>query len=87
MDWSGCSGALSFIRRDSNQFLAGRKLDGVSEAELELLIAKYTLEYRSHWTNNFNPTAWAQLKEMFGSADNPTAILHSWRLAGGAQPN
>ncbi len=46
-----------------------------SEAELELLIAKYTLEYLYRWTNHFDPVQLAQIKQILDTGEEPRALL------------
>ena len=47
-----------------------------SETELELLIAKYTLEYLYRWTNHFDPVQLAQIKQILDTGDEPEALLN-----------
>jgi len=46
-----------------------------SEAELELLIAKYTLEYLYRWTNQFDPIQLAQIKQLLDNEAEPKILL------------
>lgn len=46
-----------------------------SEAELELLIAKYTLEYLYRWTNHFDPVQLAQIKQILDTGEEPKIFL------------
>jgi hypothetical protein len=52
-----------------------------SEAELELLIAKYTLEYLYRWTNHFDPVQLAQIKQILDTGAESGVLL---RMSGGA---
>jgi len=45
-----------------------------SEAELEILIAKYTLEYLYRWTNNFDPAQLSQIKQLLDT-DSGSVVL------------
>jgi hypothetical protein len=60
---------------DSNHHImvAGHKT--TSEAELELLIAKYTLEYLYRWTNHFDPIQLAQIKQLLDTEAEPKVLL------------
>jgi hypothetical protein len=46
-----------------------------SEAELELLIAKYTLEYLYRWTNHFDPVQLAQIRQILDAGEQPRDLL------------
>ncbi|MGH9513668.1 MAG: hypothetical protein ACRD2U_16180 [Terriglobales bacterium] len=52
-----------------------------SEAELELLVAKYTLEYLYRWTNHFDPVQLAQIKQILDSGAEPQVLL--MKMTGG----
>lgn len=64
-----------------------RKMESLTEQDLELLIAKYTLEYLHRWTNGFEPTALAQMRELLKAAESPAMLMSKLRAAGGVLPN
>jgi len=46
-----------------------------SETELELLIAKYTLEYLYRWTNHFDPVQLAQIRQILDTGEESKGVL------------
>lgn len=50
---------------DSNHQIAKVRTGAASEAELEILIARYTLEYLYRWTNHFDAVQLAQIRQLF----------------------
>jgi hypothetical protein len=59
---------------DSNHHIPAA-VHQTSEAELELLIAKYTLEYLYRWTNQFDPIQLAQIKQLLDNEAEPKVFL------------
>ena len=49
--------------------------------ELEALIAKFTLEYLHRWTNNFEPAALAQFRELLQKAASTSVMVDILRTA------
>jgi len=60
---------------DSNHQIPAAPHQTTSEAELELLIAKYTLEYLYRWTNQFDPIQLAQIKQLLDNEAEPKVLL------------
>ncbi len=60
---------------ESTHKITANGLSADSEAELELLIAKYTLEYLYRWTNHFDPIQLAQIKQILDTGEEPKALL------------
>lgn len=60
---------------DSNHHIPAAVHQTTSEAELELLIAKYTLEYLYRWTNQFDPIQLAQIKQLLDNEAEPKVFL------------
>ncbi len=60
---------------ESNHKITAAGHSANSEAELELLIAKYTLEYLYRWTNHFDPIQLAQIKQILDTGEEPKALL------------
>jgi hypothetical protein len=58
--------------------------EGISEDDLEALIARFTLEYLYRWTNNFEPQALAEFKRMLDKAGPPAELVRMLRSSGGA---
>ncbi len=72
---------------ETNRHLAATPNQYVKEDELEILIAKYTLEYLHHWTNEFDATQLAQFKRLFDNAGTPEALVHLLQRSRGCKPN
>jgi hypothetical protein len=64
-----------------------RSIEGITEDELEALIARYTLEYIYRWTNDFDAAALSEFKKMLDKAGTPEAIVGMLRSAPGRLPN
>jgi hypothetical protein len=60
---------------DSTHHIPAAPHQTTSEAELELLIAKYTLEYLYRWTNQFDPIQLAQIKQLLDNEGEPKVLL------------
>jgi hypothetical protein len=60
---------------DSTHHIPAAPHQTTSEAELELLIAKYTLEYLYRWTNRFDPIQLAQIKQLLDNEAEPKVFL------------
>jgi hypothetical protein len=60
---------------ESNHQITPATHQTTSEAELELLIAKYTLEYLYRWTNQFDPIQLAQIKQLLDNEAEPKILL------------
>jgi hypothetical protein len=58
----------------------------VTEAELEALIAKYTLEYLYCWTNEFDAKELTQLRKLLASA-SPEHVVRMLKTGCSALPN
>jgi hypothetical protein len=58
----------------------------LTEAELEALIAKYTLEYLYRWTNEFEAKELAQLRTLLASTP-PEHIVGMMKLGRRVLPN
>jgi hypothetical protein len=65
----------------ASENLAARA-EGISEDELEALIARFTLEYLYRWTNNFDPTALAEFKKLLDKAGPSVDLVRMLRLTG-----
>jgi hypothetical protein len=58
----------------------------VTEAELEALIANYTLEYLYRWTSEFDATELAQLRKLLATA-SPENVVRMLKSGCKALPN
>lgn len=58
----------------------------LTDAELEALIAKYTLEYLYRWTNEFDAKELAQLRKFLASAP-PEHIVRMMKSGHRVLPN
>jgi hypothetical protein len=58
----------------------------LTEAELEALVAKYTLEYLYRWTNEFDGKELAQLRQLLASAP-PEQVVRMMKPGFRALPN
>lgn len=65
---------------ESTHTITGQQAN--SEGELELLIAKYTLEYLYRWTNHFDPVQLAQIRQILDAGGEPMVLLRT--VSGGA---
>lgn len=66
--------ALRYDMESTHKIIAqGHASD--SDAELELLIAKYTLEYLYQWTNHFDPVQLAQIKQILDTGEETQTLL------------
>ena len=72
---------------DSTHHIPAAPHQTISEAELELLIARYTLEYLYRWTNQFDPIQLAQIKQLLDNAGEPKVLLKRVIGAGSALPS
>jgi hypothetical protein len=72
---------------DSNHHITAATHQTTSEAELELLIAKYTLEYLYRWTNQFDTTQLAQIKQLLDNEAEPKVLLKNVIRPGSALPS
>jgi len=72
---------------DSTHHIPAAPHQTTSEAELELLIARYTLEYLYRWTNQFDPIQLAQIKQLLDNAGEPKVLLKRVIGAGSALPS
>jgi hypothetical protein len=59
----------------------------ISEVELEVLIAKYTLEYLYRWTNEFDATELAQLRKLLAVSGRAESIVQMMKTGGGVLPS
>jgi len=64
-----------------------RQIGSFSVEELELLIAKYTLEYLWRWTNDFNPAILTRIKVLLEKAETPQDIARAFGRVTGPLPN
>jgi hypothetical protein len=60
---------------ESNHKITAAEHETRSETELELLIAKYTLEYLYRWTNHFDPAQLAQIKQILDAGVERKVLL------------
>jgi len=58
-----------------------------NEQELEILVARYTLEYLYHWTNEFDAASLARFKQLFDVAGTPEALVNLLKSARHSLPN
>jgi hypothetical protein len=72
---------------ESNHQITAAGHQTTSEAELELLIAKYTLEYLYRWTNQFDPIQLAQIKHLLDTEGEPKVLLRRVIGPGSALPS
>jgi hypothetical protein len=72
---------------ESNHQIRAAGNQTTSEAELELLIAKYTLEYLYRWTNQFDPIQLAQIKQLLDNEAEPKVLLRKVIRPGSALPS
>jgi hypothetical protein len=72
---------------DSNHKITAAGNEAKSEAELEILIAKYTLEYLYRWTNHFDATQLAQIKQILDTGGEPQVLLGMVSGTGSAMPS
>ena len=72
---------------DSTHDIPAAPHQTTSEAELELLIAKYTLEYLYRWTNQFDPIQLAQIKQLLDNEAEPKVLLRKFVGQGSALPS
>jgi hypothetical protein len=66
--------------------MAATEQTSVTEAELEALIAKYTLEYLYRWTNEFEAKELAQLRRLLATA-SPEHVVQMMKAGSRALPN
>jgi hypothetical protein len=59
----------------------------IREEELEILIAKYTLEYLHHWTNEFDAAQLTQFKRLFDNAGTAEALVNLLKSTRHSKPN
>jgi hypothetical protein len=59
----------------------------ITEVELEVLIAKYTLEYLYRWTNEFDATELAQLRKLLATSGRAESIVLMMKGAPGILPS
>lgn len=59
----------------------------IREDDLEILIAKYTLEYLHHWTNEFDAVQLAQFKRLFDNAGTAQALVNLLQSTRKFKPN
>ena len=64
-----------------------RQLVDVTPDDLELLIAKYTLEYLWRWSNDFDPATLTRIRTLLAKAETPQDIAGAFRRFGGPLPN
>jgi len=64
-----------------------RQLADVIPDDLELLIAKYTLEYLWRWSNDFDPASLTRIRTLLAKAETPQDIARAFRRFGGPLPN
>ncbi|HTR64168.1 MAG TPA: hypothetical protein VMH85_00250 [Terriglobales bacterium] len=67
--------------------LRAQQLGDFSAEDLELLIAKYTLEYLWRWTNGFDSAMLARIKALLEKAETPQDIASAFRRVSGSLPN
>jgi hypothetical protein len=72
---------------DSNHHITAATHQTTSEAELELLIAKYTLEYLYRWTNQFDAIQLAQIKQFLDNEAEPKVLLRKFVGTSSALPS
>ncbi len=72
---------------DSSEPIPAPRSECITEEQLEVLIAKYTLEYLYRWTNQFDPIALSGFRQLLSTADRPEEVLRTLRHAGSALPN
>ena len=72
---------------DALQGPSGQKAGNFNADELELLIAKYTLEYLWRWTNEFDPVILSRIRVLLAKAETPQEIFNAFRRVNGALPN
>jgi hypothetical protein len=80
IDWTGKR------RPDSLPPMAATDKTAMNEAELEALIAKYTLEYLYRWTNEFDPKELGELRKLLASA-SPEHIFGMMKTGRRTLPN
>jgi hypothetical protein len=67
--------------------LPAEKFECITEEQLEVLVARYTLEYLYRWTNQFDPVALTGLKKLLEISPRPEDILRTIRNTGQSLPN
>jgi hypothetical protein len=67
--------------------VAAPETQSIREDELEILIAKYTLEYLHHWTNEFDAGQLAQFKRLFDNAGTAEALVNLLKRTRQSKPN
>jgi hypothetical protein len=72
---------------DSTHKITAAGQETKSEAELELLIAKYTLEYLYRWTNHFDAAQLAQIKQILDAGGNPKVLMGMMSGVGSELPS
>ncbi len=72
---------------DSSEHIPGASAEVLTEEQLELLVAKYTLEYLHRWTNGFDAVALAEVKKLLDTTDMPEIVVQALRCAQGSLPN
>jgi hypothetical protein len=72
---------------ETNRHVSVSSDQPINENELEILIAKYTLEYLYRWTNEFDAAGLAQFKRLFDSVGTPEALANLLRQTRGAWAN
>ena len=80
IDWTGWKAAYTLL------IMGMTGQTSVTEAELEALIAKYTLEYLYRWTNEFDAKELAELRKLLASAP-PEHIVQMIKTGSRALPN
>jgi hypothetical protein len=72
---------------DTGDHISTEKVDCITEEQLEVLVAKYTLEYLYRWTNQFDPASLMGIKKLLESSSRPEDILRTLRNAENSLPN
>ncbi len=63
---------------ESKKQITAAKTDP-NDADIEFLIAKYTLEYLYRWTNEFEPAQLVEMRQLLDSSTGSSAILSMMR--------
>jgi hypothetical protein len=61
---------------ETNRDHSSTPVQYIREDEIEILIARYTLEYLYHWTNQFDAAGLMEFKNLFDRAGTPEALAN-----------
>lgn len=72
---------------ERSEDLPAQRMECITEEQLEVLIAKYTLEYLYRWTNQFDPIALSGFRQLLATAERPEEVLRTLRHSPNVLPN